>query len=182
MSSQERSPQPPAQQPEGRAIIARLADELLPVLIARLEASALGELEVRENGWRVRLRRPVQLNGSAPGDEPLHAPRPVDGGRQVGGQSAGAPPDSRSAGARERQRSHIESPAVGYFVPRDGLAVGGSLRNGDVVGHIDVLGVRQEVVAPADGILARLEAEPGQAVEYGQPIARLEPDARETRS
>ncbi|CAN5840091.1 acetyl-CoA carboxylase biotin carboxyl carrier protein [soil metagenome] len=180
MGREERSSQPPAAQPEGRAIIARLADDLLPVLIARLEASALGELEVRENGWRVRLRRPVQPNGSATSDEPLLSLRPADGVRQAG-QPAGAPTDSRSSGSRERQRTHIESPAVGYFLPRDSLAAGASLRNGDVVGHIDVLGVRQEVVSPADGILARLEAEPGQAVEYGQAIARLEPDSREIR-
>lgn len=187
MARQERPSQPPAEsspspaeQHEGRAIIARLADDLLPVLIARLEASALGELEVRENGWRVRLRRPVEPSESAPSDEPLLSLHSADGGRQAG-QPAGAAPDGRSSGSRERKRTHLESPAVGYFLPRDGLAAGASLRNGDVVGHIDVLGVRQEVVSPADGILARLEAEPGQAVEYGQAIARLEPDSREMR-
>nr|MBA3891696.1 hypothetical protein [Gemmatimonadaceae bacterium] len=33
-----------------------LADDVVPALIARLEASGLGELEVRQGGWRVRLR------------------------------------------------------------------------------------------------------------------------------
>jgi pyruvate/2-oxoglutarate dehydrogenase complex dihydrolipoamide acyltransferase (E2) component len=37
-----------------------------------------------------------------------------------------------------------------------------------------VLGVRQEVVAPADGFVGRFLAEPGQAVEYGQELVRLE--------
>jgi hypothetical protein len=41
-----------------RARIAQLAGDLLPALIARLDASDLGELEVRGEGWRVRLRKP----------------------------------------------------------------------------------------------------------------------------
>jgi biotin carboxyl carrier protein len=152
----------------GRRVIARLADELLPVLIARLEASTLGELEVREDGWRVRLRRPHN------GDKP--APAPARVGAAVEG-SADHPP-SPTAQRPERERTQLTSPAVGYFVPRDGLSAGTSLRGGDVIGHIDVLGVQQEVVMPEDGILARIDVEPGQAVEYGQPIARLEPETR----
>jgi biotin carboxyl carrier protein len=45
--------------------IARLTDELLPALIAKLGTTHLGELEVREGDWHVRLRRPF---GSAPGE------------------------------------------------------------------------------------------------------------------
>jgi hypothetical protein len=41
------------------AAIARLADDLLPALIARLAASGLGEIEVRERGWKARLRMPA---------------------------------------------------------------------------------------------------------------------------
>ncbi|MEA2611946.1 MAG: Biotin-requiring enzyme [Chloroflexota bacterium] len=59
-------PQPerrrPDRTPEERsadhASIDRLSGELLPALIAKLGATGLGELEVREGGWRVRLRRP----------------------------------------------------------------------------------------------------------------------------
>ena len=41
------------------AAIDRLASELLPALIAKLGATGIGELEVRQDGWRVRLRRPA---------------------------------------------------------------------------------------------------------------------------
>ena len=40
--------------------IARLADDLLPALIAKLAASGLGEIEVRQGGWKTRLRMPVR--------------------------------------------------------------------------------------------------------------------------
>jgi biotin carboxyl carrier protein len=48
------------------------------------------------------------------------------------------------------------------------------VRAGDLLGHVDVLGVRQDVVTPEDGLIAALDAEPGEAVEFGQPLARLE--------
>jgi acetyl-CoA carboxylase biotin carboxyl carrier protein len=63
---------------------------------------------------------------------------------------------------------------VGYFSLRDGVTLGSNVRSGDLLGSVDVLGVRQEVVSPADGVLRDLEVESGQAVEYGQPIGRVE--------
>ncbi len=166
---------------DGRRVIARLADDLLPLLIARLEASSLGELEVREDGWRVRLRRPAGVAES--GGPTAAAGLQRNPGRAADSPTAGPEPapdtrPSTALGRPEDERNLLTSPAVGYFVPRDGIAAGSTVRGGDVIGYIDVLGVRQEVVVPEDAILARVDVEPGQAVEYGQPIARLEPEAR----
>ena len=55
------------------------------------------------------------------------------------------------------------------------LAVGASVQAGDLLGTIDVLGISQEVSAPSDGIVARVLAEDGQAVEYGQALAEIDP-------
>jgi acetyl-CoA carboxylase biotin carboxyl carrier protein len=154
---------------EERATIARLAQEVVPTLIERLAKSDLGELEVRENGWRVRLRKPVadgQLSAAAA--QPAHKqPHAV--------MAAGVAPGTSAA--REIKRGLVSSPAVGYFATKSGVEVGAKLRSGDLVGYIDVLGVRQEVVSPIDGALKAFEVEQGQAVEYGQPIARVEAEA-----
>jgi len=172
---------------DGHRMIARLADEMLPVLIARLGQSSLGELEVRENGWRVRLRRPTPLNGAAPAGEAGNARRAEPGATpraaRAGASRAGAARaatdgGSKSAAAPDGRRGLVTSPAVGYFLLRDGMAVKAQVRQGDLIGHVDVLGVRQEVVAGHDGVVRRLEVESGQAVEYGQPIARIEPESR----
>jgi len=83
--------------------IARLADELLPSLIAKLGATGLGEIEVREGDWKVRLRRPVDADGSPHGrrstDRPSraqpghaghgHAPAAVESRPRSGGSAAG---------------------------------------------------------------------------------------------
>jgi acetyl-CoA carboxylase biotin carboxyl carrier protein len=153
---------------EARATIARLADEVVPGLIERLTNSQLGELEVREHGWRIRLRRGVA--GVIDGQESAHAaqrqPHPV--------MASGA---SGTAAPRDAMRGIVASPAVGYFAPRSGVEVGSQLRSGDLLGYVDVLGVRQDVVSPVDGALKAFEVESGQAVEFGQPIARVEAEA-----
>jgi biotin carboxyl carrier protein len=40
------------------AAIDRLAGDLLPALVAKLGSTGLGEIEIREGPWKVRLRRP----------------------------------------------------------------------------------------------------------------------------
>ena len=167
-------------------VIGRLADEVLPMLIARLDASSLGELEVRGDGWRVRLRRG---NNSEEAGHPSAAAQRRSPGRDRApsteraapaavehGHSAAARPQSLRA---ERGRRQVTSPAVGYYLPRAGLAPGTQVRAGDLIGHVDMLGVRQDVVAPEDGVLVGLAAEAGEAVEYGQVLARLEPGRSE---
>jgi len=92
--------------------IDRLTEELLPALIAKLGSTHLGELEVREGDWHIRLRRPY---GTAPGEgrrstdkpsrsQPGHeghshgraAPEGHRGGRGAGGGSGG--PSGTTAG------------------------------------------------------------------------------------
>jgi acetyl-CoA carboxylase biotin carboxyl carrier protein len=157
-------------------VLAGLAEDVLPTLIARLERSRLGELEVRHDGWRVRLRRAEQIQPEAAelSASPLRGDRRTD--RPAADRSSDPASERRPQQLRPPDRGHmtVNSPAVGYYAPRDGLSVGATVRAGDLLGHVDVLGVRQDVVAPEDGLIAALDAEPGEAVEYGQPLARLE--------
>ena len=130
-----------------------LTDEVLPALIARLRASRLGELEIRTATWRVRLRRDASVR-------PAH--------ERASSSLAEAAADALDG-------SLARSPAVGYFTPAPDLALGQTVLAGDLLGSIDVLGIAQEVVAPADGIVSRLLVEDGQAVEYGQALAEIDP-------
>ena len=134
--------------------LAALTDDVLPALIARLRASRLGELEVRSGEWRIRLRR-----------DPSAATR----------RAAAAASSSPGEAAPESSGSVARSTAVGYFIPSRTLVVGGSVQAGDTLGVVDVLGVAQEVTAPEDGIIANVLAEDGQAVEYGQALAEIDP-------
>jgi acetyl-CoA carboxylase biotin carboxyl carrier protein len=185
------------------AAIARLADDLLPALIAKLSTTQLGELEVREGEWHVRLRRPYgvgpgegrrvsdKASRSQPGHEGHgHGRAGVEGrqrasagsptGATAGSGAASAatngssPRSSSRDGEGDRSRSIAQSPAVGYFQPGPKAASGTRVRAGDTLGTVDVLGVRQEVTAPADGVVGQTLVESGTAVEYGQELIRLE--------
>ena len=153
--SDEQVGQAPASAGEGTPDgIEALTDEVLPALIARLRASRLGELEVRSGEWRVRLRR-----------DPSARARSAVAGNTAAGEVL----------SEESEGSVARSTAVGYFMPAPQLAVGASVQAGDLLGTIDVLGISQEVSAPSDGIVARVLAEDGQAVEYGQALADIDP-------
>jgi biotin carboxyl carrier protein len=169
----------------GRLELGRVADDLLPALIARLGASELGELEVREDGWRIRLRR--ETSGfRAPEGGRTHAERSAGHTSSPGHATGSGHATSAhvpSTGAVSRPyvaRRTATSPGVGYFSPRDGLAVGQPVKAGDSLGHIDVLGVRQDVVGPVDGVVGRILATVGEAVEYGQELVRIDGIDRES--
>ena len=188
-----------AERSADHAAIGRLSDELLPALIAKLGATGLGELEVREGGWRVRLRRPGE--GAAPstardrrpgdreraarsgaGPAGSHQPTgltPVGPGRDGRDGAArdgatGGDGRARDGSARDDGRIMATSPAVGIFQPRSEARAGTKVRAGDRLGSVDMLGIPQEVVAPSDGVVGASLVEPGDAVEYGQDLILIE--------
>ena len=186
---------PVARRPQDRlddhAAIDRLTDELLPALVAKLGANGLGELEVREGTWRVRLRMPADGHAAGVRRSPSgrQGARAADGSRgehshtdAAGtGGSAGsghataasghAPEDATAAGP---SRVVATSPAVGYFRPWADLRAGTKVRAGDRIGSVDVLGIGQDLVAPGDGLIGVTLVEAGEPVEYGQAVIVLE--------
>lgn len=161
----------PAERAADHAAIDRLTDQLLPALIAKLGATGLGELEVREGAWRVRLRRP---GGPATRDRRASdraAERPADRTHASSSRPSHATPH---APVRSESRSVATSPAVGVFQPRKDLTAGVRVRAGDRLGAVDMLGVAQEVVAPIDGVVGTSLVEAGDAVEYGQDLITIE--------
>ena len=157
------------------AELGRVADELLPPLVARLGVSDLGEIEVRRGTWRVRIRRSLP---------DMHVPAGVAAATAGLTVAGSAVPSAAAAGAHAIQghtapvagpadHQVATSTAVGYFALKAGLAVGHRVARGDVLGWVDVLGVRQEIVSPADGVIGRIVTEPGDPVEYGQELVAL---------
>jgi biotin carboxyl carrier protein len=157
------------------AAIDRLSDELLPALIAKLGATGLGELEVREGNWRVRLRRPATAGAGG---------RDRRASDRTGGDRASERAHERTprghhhaepaSPVRASTGSVATSPAVGVYRPRKDLTAGARVRAGDRLGAVDMLGIAQEVVSPVDGIVGASLVEPGDAVEYGQELIVIE--------
>jgi biotin carboxyl carrier protein len=175
------------------AAIAGSVAELLPALIAKLGATGLGELEIREDALRVRLRRPTEV---AAGHDGRHGDRGTRGDRTRGsapavaahggltavgpghgardGHEGRSASDGRHATRQDEGRAVATSPAVGIYHPRSEARAGSKVRAGDRLGSVDMLGVPQEVVAPTDGLIGASLVEPGDAVEYGQELVVIE--------
>jgi biotin carboxyl carrier protein len=205
--------------------IAKLTDDLLPALVAKLGSTNLGELEVREGDWHIRLRRPFgvgpgegrratdKASRSQPGHEghghgraaPEHRGARGSGGSNTSGSSSGGgSPTGTTAGtgaasassngtgrvasgsaggagglggladSADPNRCIATSPAVGIFQPGARAASGTRVRAGDSLGTVNVIGVPQDILAPADGIVGSTLVESGMAVEYGQELIRIE--------
>jgi len=165
--------------------ISRLADDLLPALIAKLAASGLGEIEVRDGDWKARLRKPIGSGDRKAGSRSSVEGQPghgISAGRSPSAALAHSAGEERDRLAREKAQAEetanlpivATSPAVGVFQPRKDTAVGMQVRAGDRLGTVDVLGVREDVVAPVDGVIGLSLAEAGEAVEYGQELVRIE--------
>ena len=180
------------------AAIAGSIDDLLPTLIAKLGATGLAELEIRQNGLRVRLRRPA--DGTVTHDlrvtdrggrvdrtrAATPTPAPASTSYSVGLTAVGPGRDTREgqevpigSALRDRQsvqepRSIATSPAVGIYHPRSEARAGTKVRAGDRLGMVDMLGVPQEVVAPTDGLVGASLVDSGEAVEYGQELVVIE--------
>ena len=185
------------------AAIDHIADELLPALISKLASTTLGEIEIREGDWKLRLRGPApsganygrrtgdrapseKASRAQPGHEGHgHAPAALEShrapatapsnGSEAPNLAAVGP--GRSAEGRtdgSDDRSVATSPAVGVFQPATTAVAGTKVQSGDRLGVVEVLGVPHEVLAPADGTVATALVEGGHAVEYGQELVRID--------
>jgi biotin carboxyl carrier protein len=152
------------------AAIDRLSDELLPALIAKLGATGLGELEVREGGWRVRLRRPGDgqagvpaTNASGRDRRPGERERAARSGAGMGGPHL---PAGLTAVGPGRDAGHTSRDGG---VPRDGR----DGRDGRDVSIRD--DGRIVATSPAVGVFQpRAEARAGTRVRAGDRLGSVD--------
>ncbi len=158
-----------AQRAADHAGIARLADALVPALVAKLGVANLGEVEIREGDWHVRVRRPA---GAGPRRErPHRASLPMVAPSGPAASAPAAPDEEPGRGPRQEPAL---SPTVGMFKP--GVAAGTRVRAGDRIATVDLLGIAIDVVAPIDGIVIEVYPQAGDGVEYGEEVAVVEGD------
>jgi biotin carboxyl carrier protein len=175
MTVDPRAPRTADERTADHAAIERLADELLPALVAKLSASGLGEIEVGQDGWTVRVRRPADATSGqsrrasdrASRSQPGHAghghpPAGFEGHRTGRDAKAGA-----SAGQIAGAASNGSGPGSSGD-GRDGAAG----RSGD-----GSSGDPHRVVAtsPAVGVYQpRAEIKPGSRVRDGDRLGAVD--------
>ncbi len=147
--------------------------ELIHELADLLEETGLDEIEIEQNGMRVRVARRspvVQLSTepysavppaavTAPTPVPMPAPAPADPAKHPG---------------------MVPSPMVGtaYRAPEPGakpfVDVGSQVKAGDNLLIVEAMKTMNQIPAPRAGTVTQILFDDGQPVEYGQPLMIIE--------
>jgi acetyl-CoA carboxylase biotin carboxyl carrier protein len=143
----------------------------IKALIDLTAASGLSELDLEENGCRLRLSRgdaPALIKTENPPLAP--APEPIDG----------AAPGPRVTSATAEQPSHLKAPMFGVFcltpAPDEApfVRVGDAVQKGQKLCMLEAMKQFHVVNADRDGKIAAILAENGQEVDSGQALFRFE--------
>ena len=147
--------------------------ELIRALAAVLDEAGLTEIEIGEGEGRIRIAR-VAAMAAAPAAPAPAAPAP---GVPVAPE---APPPAAAAADDAAHPGAVISPLVGvvYVAPEpEGppfVAVGDEIREGDTLFIVEAMKTMNPVRAPRAGRVARILAENGARVEYGEVLLILE--------
>ena len=168
-----RSRRDPAERPAASVNMDELRE-----LIALLRENGLAELELENEGFRVRLRREGTAGGAAhytqspapsvPPAKPEPAPAP-SGPSHPGTQAA-------TAASQDQDLHIIPSPIVGTFYRSPSpsadafVKIGSSVEPDTVVCIIEAMKLMNEIQAETTGQVVKIYVENGQPVEYGQPL------------
>lgn len=125
----------------------------------------ISELEVQQGNSKVRIEF---------GNEPKIEETKVEAKPEV------KPAEETPVPAPQEAIQEMKSKWVGFFSrinPKTGeyyVKLRDEVKAGDLLGHVRVLGVMQDVLCEKDGKLKEILVEDGQPIEFGQPLFRFE--------
>jgi len=143
-----------------------LNDDDVREILRLIDDAGLDELRIETEGLSLHVVR----GGAAPPAEPLPA-RPEPGSSRA----ASTPAPAEDGGMT------IEAPMLGVFyrAPSPGappfVDVGTRVEADTIVCLIEVMKMMNSVQAGVAGTIATIHVENAEAVEYGQPLFRVEP-------
>jgi acetyl-CoA carboxylase biotin carboxyl carrier protein len=140
--------------------------DLIRELAKLLEETGLSELEVEQEGTRIRVARGGRTVAAAA------IPAPV-----AHAAASAAAPAAADAG---KHPGAVTSPMVGtaYLAPSPGaknfVEVGTRVKAGDTVLIIEAMKTMNQIPAPRSGIVTQILVEDGQPVEFGEAMLIVE--------
>jgi acetyl-CoA carboxylase biotin carboxyl carrier protein len=144
---------------------------LIKKLIKILEASEVTDLEVEENGIRVKLAKKVRVTQAVTIPQntfasPVHQQTPVSVDKMDDKKSV-----DENAGLHE-----IKSPIVGTFYRAPApdadsyVQVGDTISAGSVLCIVEAMKLMNEIESDISGKIVKILVENGKPVEYNQPL------------
>ena len=142
--------------------------DLLAELIELMNKNDLAELEIEEEGCRIRLRK-----AERPDDRPVIISAPVASGQAAGPQASEQP--------SAHDFAEIKSPMVGTFYRAPSpdadpfVDTADGINEDSIVCVIEAMKVMNEIKAECAGAIKEILVADGEPVEYGQPLFLVEP-------
>jgi acetyl-CoA carboxylase biotin carboxyl carrier protein len=143
-------------------------------LIGLLRDNGLAELELENEGFRVRLRRESDQAESSHASAQHYAPAPAHAPAASGPAHPGT--QASTAAAQDQDLHIIPSPIVGTFYRSPSpsaeafVKIGSNVEPDTVVCIIEAMKLMNEIQAEMSGEVVKIYVENGQPVEYGQPL------------
>ncbi len=140
--------------------------DLIRELAKLLEETGLSELEVEQEGTRIRVARGGRVVAAA-------APAPV-------AHAPSAMPLGTPAAEAVKHPGAVTSPMVGtaYLSPSPGakafVEVGSRVKAGDTLLIIEAMKTMNQIPAPRSGTVTQILVEDGQPVEFGEAMMIVE--------
>ena len=144
--------------------------ELIRQLARLLDETGLTEIEIEQNGLRVRVGRQVIAHMNAPST--AHVPPPP--------VIAPAPATLDMPADPTKHPGVVASPMVGtaYLAPEPGarpfITEGSVVNVGDTLLIIEAMKTMNQIPAPRGGTVIQVLFEDGQPVEFGEPLVIIE--------
>ena len=146
----------------------------LKELLELMKNHDLAEVELEEDGQKVRLRKsephlsaaPVAIQGSVPGSQPVGSP--------------GVSADGTDEVEEDDDLHRVEAPLVGSFYRAPSPEADPFVSEGDRVDEdtvlciIEAMKVMNEVTAGVSGIVREIFVENGDPVEFGELLSKIE--------
>ena len=142
----------------------------LKKLIDLVEESGISELELTEDGEKVRISRNFTANTAV-----QYAPVQYNAPQYAPPVTAAAAPTAIDAPAVEEGHA-VKSPMVGTFYrapspdAKPFAEVGDTVAIGDTLCIIEAMKLLNEIEADKAGVIKKILVDNGQAIEYGEPL------------
>jgi len=144
---------------------------LVKKLIKLVDSSEITDLEIEENGLRVKIAK--KIRSFQPAVQPQYLPASV-----VEQQPAAANADAAVSPKEEKQENlhEVKSPIVGTFYRAPSpdadsyVQVGDTVSAGSVLCIVEAMKLMNEIESDANGKIVKILVEDGKPVEYNQPL------------
>jgi len=152
--------------------------DLIHELAELLDKSSLSEIEVEDEGMRIRVARTVQattVSYAAPTAAPAAAP--------AAAAPAAAAPQEAAPSNEEINANHpgaVKSPMVGTIYTKPSpeadafVSEGDSIKEGQPLLIIEAMKVMNQIPAPKSGVVKKIFFSDAQPVEFGELLCIIE--------